>query len=115
MPLDYFKSKPEYVKRILLTGFCFWTYSSSKSFYMQIPVPSIFSEATKSLTIVIPAYNEERRLPSTLDETFRCAQNGRPCNGSGACQDSRSVRADVAGMSIYYLVISIPHDHHTPL
>lgn len=38
---------------------------------LQIPVPSIFSEATKSLTIVIPAFNEEARLPSTLDETLR--------------------------------------------
>ena len=44
-----------------------------KTLCTQVPIPSIFSEATKSLTIVIPAYNEERRLPSTLEETFRCA------------------------------------------
>ncbi len=48
------------------------TQSHSSSLSSQIPVPSIFSEATKSLTIVIPAYNEEARLPSTLDETLRC-------------------------------------------
>ena len=38
---------------------------------VQIPAPSIFSEASKTLTIVIPAYNEQSRLPSTLDETMR--------------------------------------------
>lgn len=40
---------------------------------MQVAVSSIFSDATKYLTIVIPAYNEEKRLPSTLDETLGCA------------------------------------------
>ena len=39
--------------------------------HLQVPVPSIFSQATLFLTIVIPAYNEEKRLPKTLDETFR--------------------------------------------
>ena len=33
----------------------------------------MFSEATKSLSIVVPAFNEEARLPATLDETLQCA------------------------------------------
>ena len=37
----------------------------------QVPCPSIFGEASKSLSIVIPAYNEEERLPATLVETLR--------------------------------------------
>jgi hypothetical protein len=36
----------------------------------QLPRPSIAADATKSLTIVVPAYNEEDRLPATLDETL---------------------------------------------
>lgn len=36
-----------------------------------VPCPSIFSEPTKDLTVVIPAYNEEDRLPATLQETLR--------------------------------------------
>eukprot|EP00775_Hariotina_reticulata_P002221 gene2221-2534_t len=35
--------------------------------------PSIWSEATKNLSVVIPAYNEEDRLPATLDETLSVA------------------------------------------
>lgn len=35
---------------------------------MQVPPPSIFSEATKSLSVVIPAYNEEDRLAVTLED-----------------------------------------------
>ena len=35
---------------------------------LQVPPPSIFSEATKSLSVVIPAYNEEDRLPVTLED-----------------------------------------------
>lgn len=37
-----------------------------------MPAPSVFSEATKSLSIVVPAYNEEARLPATMDETLLC-------------------------------------------
>eukprot|EP00879_Flechtneria_rotunda_P017164 GHRR01017976.1.p1 GENE.GHRR01017976.1~~GHRR01017976.1.p1 ORF type:complete len:301 (+),score=93.61 GHRR01017976.1:235-1137(+) len=36
--------------------------------------PSIWSEPTKKLSIVIPAYNEEDRLPATLDETLSYLQ-----------------------------------------
>lgn len=32
--------------------------------------PSLFEEPTKSLSIIVPAYNEEDRLPSTLEETL---------------------------------------------
>ena len=39
-----------------------------------MPCPSVFGEATKQLTIVIPAYNEEDRLPATLTETLRWAR-----------------------------------------
>ncbi len=39
---------------------------------LQVPAPSVFSEATKSLSIVVPAYNEEARLPATMDETLLC-------------------------------------------
>jgi len=35
---------------------------------LQVPPPSIFAEATKSLSVVIPAYNEEDRLPVTLED-----------------------------------------------
>lgn len=37
----------------------------------QVPQPSVFSPPSKSLTIVIPAYNEEDRLGPTLDETIQ--------------------------------------------
>lgn len=35
----------------------------------RVQVPSLFDTPTKSLSIVIPAYNEEDRLPSTVEET----------------------------------------------
>lgn len=34
----------------------------------QVPFPSLFDEPTKELSIVIPAYNEQERLPVCLDE-----------------------------------------------
>jgi hypothetical protein len=39
----------------------------------QVPCPSVFSEPSKTLSVVIPAYNEEGRLPATLAETLRWA------------------------------------------
>ncbi|KAL0027389.1 hypothetical protein WJX79_007641 [Trebouxia sp. C0005] len=36
--------------------------------FEKVPPPSIFAEATKSLSVVIPAYNEEDRLPVTLED-----------------------------------------------
>lgn len=47
----------------------------------QVPCPSIHSEATKTLSVVIPAYNEEDRLPSTLDETMSYLQRRRDRQG----------------------------------
>ena len=35
--------------------------------HLQVHPPSIYDEPTKSLSIVIPAYNEQDRLPSSLD------------------------------------------------
>ncbi|RMZ52939.1 hypothetical protein APUTEX25_001058, partial [Auxenochlorella protothecoides] len=47
----------------------------------KVPTPSLFDEATKALSIVIPAYNEEFRLGSTLDETFSYLQRRRDQRG----------------------------------
>lgn len=40
----------------------------------KVPCPSIFDPADKYLSLIIPAYNEEDRLPSTLDETLNYLQ-----------------------------------------
>lgn len=44
----------------------------------RLPCPSVFEPPSKTLTVVIPAYNEEGRLGATLDEALayleaRCA------------------------------------------
>ena len=39
----------------------------SLSTCLQVHPPSIYDEPTKSLSVVIPAYNEQDRLPSSLD------------------------------------------------
>lgn len=43
--------------------------------------PSIWGPATKQLSIVIPAYNEEDRLPGSLDETLGYLQRRRNKQG----------------------------------
>lgn len=36
----------------------------------QAPLPSILDPPTKALSCIVPAYNEEDRLPGTLDEAL---------------------------------------------
>lgn len=46
-----------------------------------LPCPSIWSAATKQLSVVIPAFNEEDRLPGTLDETLAYLKRRRDKQG----------------------------------
>lgn len=46
-----------------------------------VPAPSLFDDPTKSLTIVIPAYNEADRLPGTLEETMAYLSRRRDRQG----------------------------------
>ena len=39
----------------------------------------MFEEASKALSVIVPAYNEEFRLPGTLQETIRCYCLGPHC------------------------------------
>ena len=48
---------------------------------LQVPAPSIFSEPAKSLSVVIPAFNEEDRLPAALAEAL--AYLGRRRDAAG--------------------------------
>lgn len=48
----------------------------------KVPCPSIFSEPSKELTVVIPAYNEEQRLPATLQEMLSYLQRRRDRQGA---------------------------------
>ena len=48
---------------------------------MQVALPSVFSPATKSLSIIVPAYNEEERLGATLTETIAYLQQRRNRQG----------------------------------
>lgn len=38
--------------------------------YHQIPCPHITDPAEKYLSLIVPAYNEELRLPAALEETM---------------------------------------------
>lgn len=40
-------------------------------FAVQIAAPSIFEDATRTLSIIVPAFNETERLPPTLEETLK--------------------------------------------
>jgi hypothetical protein len=37
----------------------------------RLPAPSLWAEPSKALSVIIPAFNEEARLPRALDEAFR--------------------------------------------
>lgn len=43
----------------------------------KVPAPSLYSEATKSLTIVVPAYNEAHRILPMLEEAMAYLQARR--------------------------------------
>ena len=49
----------------------------------RVMAPSLLEDtsASKTLSVVIPAYNEEMRLPSTLEETMAYLQRRRDCTG----------------------------------
>ena len=58
-----------------------FTFESPNSLN-RIPAPSLYDDkASKSLSVVIPAYNEEDRLPSTLEETVSYLQRRRDACG----------------------------------
>lgn len=73
------------VKQVL----SFWTAldkDSTESLLLQLEdpdsvkpllCPSIWAQATKRLSVVVPAYNEQDRLPATLDETLAYLQRRR--------------------------------------
>lgn len=46
-----------------------------------VTLPSIFDAPSKALSIIVPAYNEEDRLPSTLDEALAYLQKRRDRQG----------------------------------
>lgn len=46
-----------------------------------VPVPSIFGNPTKTLSLIVPAYNEEDRLGATMDETLSYLQRRRDKEG----------------------------------
>jgi dolichyl-phosphate beta-glucosyltransferase len=37
----------------------------------QVPCPNIFDPAEKYISLIIPAFNEEHRLPGALEETLK--------------------------------------------
>lgn len=43
----------------------------ASSVFLQVTQPSIFSPPTKSLSVIVPAYNEEDRLGATLEEIIK--------------------------------------------
>ena len=49
-----------------------WRLTAGVVATAQQVAPSLFSDATKSLSIVVPAFNEEQRIAPMLDETLGC-------------------------------------------
>lgn len=37
----------------------------------QVPCPSIHDPAKRYLSLIVPAYNEEHRLPGAINETMK--------------------------------------------
>jgi dolichyl-phosphate beta-glucosyltransferase len=83
-----------YVVRQVLAFWARLDKDSSEGLQLQIEdpssvkpllCPSIWGTATKRLSVVVPAYNEEDRLPATLDETLAYLQRRR----------NKEVRCDV--------------------
>jgi dolichyl-phosphate beta-glucosyltransferase len=75
-----------YVVRQVLAFWARLDKDSSEGLQLQIEdpssikpllCPSIWGTATKRLSVVVPAYNEEDRLPATLDETLAYLQRRR--------------------------------------
>ncbi|WIA10119.1 hypothetical protein OEZ85_010326 [Tetradesmus obliquus] len=79
-----------YVVRQVLAFWARLDQDSSEGLQLQIEdpssikpllCPSIWGAATKRLSVVVPAYNEEDRLPATLDETLAYLQRRRNKEG----------------------------------
>lgn len=49
-------------------------YMEDPSSFERVQFPSVFEPASKYLSLVMPAYNEQDRIRSTLDETFSYLQ-----------------------------------------
>eukprot|EP00884_Botryococcus_braunii_P005223 jgi/Botrbrau1/14701/Bobra.0108s0054.2 len=90
----------------------------------KIPASSLFEEASKALTVVIPAYNEQDRLPGTLDETMRYLQRRRDQQGphftfevivvdDGSADDTVRVALDFARKygTDALRVLALPRNH----
>lgn len=56
-------------------------YLEDPSSLQKVPAPSLFGDATKSLSIVVPAYNEADRIAPMLDETLEYLQHRRDRKG----------------------------------
>eukprot|EP00271_Cylindrocystis_brebissonii_P016803 TRINITY_DN4135_c0_g1_i2.p1 TRINITY_DN4135_c0_g1~~TRINITY_DN4135_c0_g1_i2.p1 ORF type:complete len:364 (+),score=63.98 TRINITY_DN4135_c0_g1_i2:405-1496(+) len=52
-------------------------YLEDPSSLKRVPLPSIFNPAEKYLSIILPAYDEEVRLPATLDEALSYLEQRR--------------------------------------
>ncbi|KAL5991945.1 hypothetical protein ACLOJK_012857 [Asimina triloba] len=50
------------------------TFFEDPSSLKRVPCPSVFDPAEKYLSLIIPAFNEEHRLPGALDETMNYLQ-----------------------------------------
>lgn len=85
----------------------------------QLPRPSITGEATKRLSIIVPAYNEEERLPATLDETLGCAARrptsaGRSRAARPVCSGDCSARRRACAAAVPFRRRAQPPGHPPP-